>query len=143
MANIQLINTSNAMGVYEGVDMNLESTQAAIVDLIDDIEMTFVAAKRKWADKKANKYTATITNTGTIPFDLDEDSVIKYSTDAFDTDSVEIDEDSIAVTGNTPGTVAVTDGVVSVELTVAIDNATPTVITFDVYKKGTMPVPEP
>lgn len=139
MPNLTLTNTAAAQGVYLGENLTPQ-TDAAIVFLVEDVVMTLTAAKLRWADNYANTYTATITVTGDDDFEPPVSGSIEFSTDAFDS-AVVIHEPSVAVTGNTAGTIAVTAGVLSVELTDAITSATPTVITFDVYKAGTEPTP--
>lgn len=134
MANLTLTNNADAVGVYDGAAMDLANTQAAVVVLVEDITMTMTAAKTRWADNLANKYTVTITvASGGEPFELDNNSVITFTTDKFD-DAVTIDDSSVVVTGNTPAAIAVTGNVLSLNLTESITDAEPTVITFDVHK---------
>ena len=141
MANLTITNNANALGVYEGAGMELANTQAAVVVLVEDITMTMVAAKTRWADKLANEYTVTITVAdGGAPLELDEDSVITFTTDEFDS-AVVVDTDSVQVSGNTPAAIAMSGGKLTMNLTEDIVDGTPTVITFDVYKAGTEPTP--
>ncbi|GEM_PF-3858647 len=134
MANLTITNTATTAGVYEGAPMNLAAADAAVVVLVEDITMTIEAAKTRWADKLPNEYTVTIeVAAGGSPLDLDENSVITFTTDKFD-DSVTIDETSVAVSGNTATGIAVADNVLTLNLTSAISDTEPTIITFEVNK---------
>jgi hypothetical protein len=135
MANATLTINSKATGVYDNSPMAVQATEAITVILVEDVVMTISAAKTRWADALPNKYTVTITNTGTMDFDLQDDDTIHFETDAFNPTLVTIDQSSVAVTGNTPTNIVVSaGGVLSMDLTEAIVKDTPTIITFDINK---------
>lgn len=143
MANKKMLMRAGAAGTYDGVLINLPTTEVVTVFIPDGLlSMTMKAARSWWSDNNPMEYIITIANKSLLPFE----GPITLTTDAFDLDLIDLDDSTVTVTGNTKGAVAFSaDGVLSVTLTddiLGVQNAEDpedeggvTTITFQITKK--------